>query len=390
MLDAGARGATVTFAERGIGDVLIAWENEAHLALQEFGADKFEIVYPSSSILAEPPVALVDKVVDKRGTRKVAQAYLEYLYSPAGQEIVAQQLLSADRPQGRGAARGAVPEDRAVHDRRGLRRLGEGAEDALRRRRRVRPDLQREVTIAAPAATASAQMLGERLANEQRAARPVRRRIDDEQRARDTVVGEARDRQRLLRLDDDLADVVDAERIGRVGGERRDVETAVDRGDAALQPAVAVAQPVLAADDGRLVVEPGQRRAKAGARRDASRRGEPVAARDVELAVEDDARRATGADLRRRDAPAACSSATRATSPLGKTTSSAPSATSPRATRPQSTRGRWPAPLVAALATNCTGTSVDALGRVDVFGQLLEQLRAASARRRRRRACSVG
>jgi sulfate transport system substrate-binding protein len=92
VLDSGARGATVTFAERGIGDVLLAWENEAHLALREFGTDKFEIVYPPTSILAEPPVAVVDKVVDKRGTRKVAEAYLEYLYSPVGQEIAAKNF----------------------------------------------------------------------------------------------------------------------------------------------------------------------------------------------------------------------------------------------------------------------------------------------------------
>jgi sulfate/thiosulfate transport system substrate-binding protein len=92
VLDSGARGATVTFADRGIGDVLLAWENEAHLALKEFGPDKFEIVYPPTSILAEPPVAVVDKVVDKRGTRKVAEAYLEYLYSPEGQEIAAKNF----------------------------------------------------------------------------------------------------------------------------------------------------------------------------------------------------------------------------------------------------------------------------------------------------------
>ena len=89
VLDSGARGSTVTFAERGVGDVLLAWENEAWLSLKEFGADKFDIVYPPSSILAEPPVAVVDKVVDKRGTRAVAQAYLEYLYSPEGQDIAA-------------------------------------------------------------------------------------------------------------------------------------------------------------------------------------------------------------------------------------------------------------------------------------------------------------
>ena len=89
VLDSGARGSTTTFVERGIGDVLIAWENEAALALTEFGAGKFEIVTPSVSILAEPPVAIVDKVVDKHGTRKVAEAYLKFLYSPTGQVLIA-------------------------------------------------------------------------------------------------------------------------------------------------------------------------------------------------------------------------------------------------------------------------------------------------------------
>ncbi len=88
-LDSGARGSTMTFAERGVGDVLLAWENEAYLAMKEFGAERFEIVYPPTSILAEPPVAVVDKVVDRHGTRKVAEAYLAYLYSPEGQEIAA-------------------------------------------------------------------------------------------------------------------------------------------------------------------------------------------------------------------------------------------------------------------------------------------------------------
>jgi sulfate transport system substrate-binding protein len=90
VLDSGARGSTTTFVERGIGDVLIAWENEAFLAVKELGPEKFEIVTPSLSILAEPPVAVVDKVVDKRGTRKQAQAYLEFLYGPEGQELAAQ------------------------------------------------------------------------------------------------------------------------------------------------------------------------------------------------------------------------------------------------------------------------------------------------------------
>jgi sulfate/thiosulfate-binding protein len=89
VLDSGARGATTTFVNRGIGDVLLSWENEAYLALDELGRDKFEIVYPSVSILAEPPVSIVDKNVDRHGTRKVAEAYLNFLYSKEGQEIEA-------------------------------------------------------------------------------------------------------------------------------------------------------------------------------------------------------------------------------------------------------------------------------------------------------------
>jgi sulfate/thiosulfate transport system substrate-binding protein len=91
VLDSGARASTTTFTQRGIGDVMIAWENEAFLAVKELGKDRFEIVMPSVSILAEPPVAVVDRVVDKRGTRAIAQAYLEYLYSEEGQEIVARR-----------------------------------------------------------------------------------------------------------------------------------------------------------------------------------------------------------------------------------------------------------------------------------------------------------
>ena len=92
VLDSGARGSTTTFVERGIGDVLIAWENEALLSVKDLGPDRFDIVVPSSSILAEPPVALLDTNVAKHGTEKVAQAYLEYLYSPQGQEIAARHF----------------------------------------------------------------------------------------------------------------------------------------------------------------------------------------------------------------------------------------------------------------------------------------------------------
>jgi sulfate transport system substrate-binding protein len=92
VLDSGARGSTTTFAQRGIGDVFLSWENEAHLIQKEFGADKFEIVVPSVSILAEPSVALVDKNVDAKGTREVADAYLKYLYTPEAQAIIAKNF----------------------------------------------------------------------------------------------------------------------------------------------------------------------------------------------------------------------------------------------------------------------------------------------------------
>jgi sulfate/thiosulfate transport system substrate-binding protein len=99
VLDTGARGSTTTFVQRGIGDVLIAWENEALLAIKELGADKLQMVVPTISVLAEPPVAVVDKVVLRRGTREVAQAYLQYLYSKEGQEIVARHYYRPRDPQ---------------------------------------------------------------------------------------------------------------------------------------------------------------------------------------------------------------------------------------------------------------------------------------------------
>jgi sulfate/thiosulfate-binding protein len=99
VLDSGARGSTVTFAERGIGDVLITWENEAFLTINEYGADKFEIVTPPLSILAEPPVTVVDKVAKKRGTEAVAKAYLEYLYSPEGQALAAKHYYRPRSPE---------------------------------------------------------------------------------------------------------------------------------------------------------------------------------------------------------------------------------------------------------------------------------------------------
>ncbi len=105
VLDTGARGSTTTFAQRGLGDVLISWENEAFLVLNEFGADGFEIVVPSESILAEPPVALVDGNVDAKGTRKIAQAYLEFLYTPEAQALIAKHFYRPSDPKA------AAPED---------------------------------------------------------------------------------------------------------------------------------------------------------------------------------------------------------------------------------------------------------------------------------------
>ncbi|HEX6831358.1 MAG TPA: sulfate ABC transporter substrate-binding protein [Methyloceanibacter sp.] len=99
VLDTGARGSTTTFAQRGIGDVLLAWENEAFLALDELGADKFDIVVPSLSIKAEPPVAVVDEVVDAKGTRKVAEAYLNFLYTPEAQKLIAHNYYRPSDPK---------------------------------------------------------------------------------------------------------------------------------------------------------------------------------------------------------------------------------------------------------------------------------------------------
>ena len=99
VLDSGARGSTITFAQRGLGDVLLSWESEAHQALEEFGRDKFEIVTPPVSIRCEPPVALVDRNVDKHGTRAAAQAYLQFLFTPAAQEVIAKHFYRPIRPE---------------------------------------------------------------------------------------------------------------------------------------------------------------------------------------------------------------------------------------------------------------------------------------------------
>lgn len=99
VLDSGARGATTTFVERGIGDVLLAWENEALLAIKELGPDKFDIIAPSLSILAEPPVAVVDKVVDRKGTRNLAQAYLQFLYTDEGQVLAGKHYYRPTSPK---------------------------------------------------------------------------------------------------------------------------------------------------------------------------------------------------------------------------------------------------------------------------------------------------
>jgi sulfate transport system substrate-binding protein len=114
VLDTGARGSTTSFVQRAQGDVLLAWENEAHLAFAEFGTDRFDIIYPSLSILAEPPVAVVDRNVERRGTRAVAEAYLQYLYAPEGQAIAAKNFYRPRDPAALSAARASFPELRLV------------------------------------------------------------------------------------------------------------------------------------------------------------------------------------------------------------------------------------------------------------------------------------
>jgi sulfate transport system substrate-binding protein len=99
VLDSGARGSTTTFVERGIGDVLLAWENEAFLAVNELGPDQFDIIVPPTSIRAEPPVAVVDKNVDAKGTREVAEAYLDYLYSDEAQAVIAKHYYRPAKPE---------------------------------------------------------------------------------------------------------------------------------------------------------------------------------------------------------------------------------------------------------------------------------------------------
>ena len=149
VLDSGARGSTTTFVQRGIGDVLVAWENEALLAREKLGPDKFELVVPSVTILAEPPVAVVDKVVDKRGTRKVAAGLSRVPVFARGSGDRRAPLLPSARRGHAAEIRGDVPPRGDVHDRSGLRRVVEGPEDALCRRRRLRPDLSaRDLEVA--------------------------------------------------------------------------------------------------------------------------------------------------------------------------------------------------------------------------------------------------
>ncbi len=160
VLDSGARGSTTTFAQRGLGDVLLAWENEAFLAFKEFGADKFEIVAPSVSVLAEPPVAVVDKNAERHGTSAVAKAYLEYLYTDAGQEVAAKNYYRPTKPEILAKYSKTVPEDRHAGDHRRLRRLDQGAGHALRRWRCVRQDLFADDLIVASQALAMNGMAG--------------------------------------------------------------------------------------------------------------------------------------------------------------------------------------------------------------------------------------
>ena len=152
VLDAGARGSTTTFVERGIGDVLIAWENEALLSVKQLGPDKFDIVIPSVSILAEPPVAVNEAVAQKHGTTKVARGVPGVPLHGRRAGARGEALFPSDGPTVAREVRRNVPQGAAVHDRRGVRRLEQGAEDAFLGWRRLRPDLfdGHEMTPAVP------------------------------------------------------------------------------------------------------------------------------------------------------------------------------------------------------------------------------------------------
>ena len=141
VLDSGARGSTTSFVERGIGDVLLSWEDEAYLAIDKLGKGQFEIVYPKRSIVAQPPVAWIDKVDQRHDTADLAKAYLEYSVLGRGAGDHRAQSLQADQPRDRGKARKRPAADRAVHAQAGLRKLGGSPEKILRRRRGLRSDL---------------------------------------------------------------------------------------------------------------------------------------------------------------------------------------------------------------------------------------------------------
>ena len=136
VLDSGARGSTTTFVQRGQGDVLLAWENEAFLAVNQLGKGKFDIVVPSVSILAEPPVAVVDKVVDKKGTRKVAEAYLRYLYTPQAQDIIAKHYYRPRNPQVAARYKARFPNVKLFTIDRNFGGWAKGAGHPFQRRRR--------------------------------------------------------------------------------------------------------------------------------------------------------------------------------------------------------------------------------------------------------------
>ncbi len=142
ILDTGARDSTMTFVQRQQGDVLIAWENEALLSVNKLNPGEFEIVYPSETILAEPPVAVVNAIADKHGTHEVATEYLKHLYSPEGQGTSSRRNYYRPRDKAALAKYATpVPGHQALHRGQRLRRLGQGAKGLLRRRRRLRPDL---------------------------------------------------------------------------------------------------------------------------------------------------------------------------------------------------------------------------------------------------------
>ena len=381
VLDSGARGSTTTFAERGIGDVLLAWENEAYLALKELGADKFEIVVP----VGQHPGRAAGRG-GRQGRRQAAararspRPTSSTSTRPRARRSRRKQLLPPAIDKVAGEVRDAVPEGRSCS------RSTRSSAAGRRRRRRTSPTAASSTRSTAsserprhgPVQNGAARRRRERAKRRCCGSSPDRRRAARRRRGR---CRSGCERQRLLRLDDHLADVVDAELVRFVAAS---VAMSSMLSMAAMRPC-SQRLPWRSQTCGRS--PPARCRARRASRESAATvrwcRARRASRRARRRAGDRERRRRSGpASTIRRAPPASCSSATCALSPLGNTVSRSPTATSPRATRPQRTRERWPvAPRPASAPTYCTGISGRAGAALVVVGQAVPAAPARSGRR---------